>query len=219
MVLDLGCFDTIFSNAMDEAMLYVADKFNAKIGYTQSDEISIMFTDIGNEKSQMIYDGKVRKIISVAASAVTSKFNQMLMAYKLPQESQDVYMDIREFPIAEFDARVLVISDIREVVNYFIHRQNDCTRNSISMAAYAELEGSMNGVNTSQMQDMLMEKGINWNDYPVKFKRGVVCYKDNYQKLVNTKDGTKFVTRRRWVPDEPPIFTKDNEYLYNIINS
>jgi tRNA(His) 5'-end guanylyltransferase len=118
---------------------------------------------------------------------------------------------------AVFDSRVFVIPDIREVSNYFIWRQQDCTRNSVSMAASANFGHKLlEGKSSSDKQEMLFnEKGINWNDYAVKYKRGTVIKKTEF--TVEGPNGEE-AKRSKWLPDyNTPIFTQEKEYLYNLI--
>jgi tRNA(His) 5'-end guanylyltransferase len=79
---------------------------------------------------------------------------------------------------AMFDARCFNIPK-EEVTNLVYWRQLDATRNSIQMVgqhyfSHSELQNK----SCNMIQDMLHEqKGINWNDYPIRWKRGVACYR------------------------------------------
>lgn len=214
-------FDDNLSNVMDAATIELCKTFNPKFAYTQSDEISLMFTDIENIESELIFDGKLQKLCSLTASKVTQAFNKKMLqvvAMNTPQE--DLFNIIMRGDIpaidATFDARVFIIPDFREVSNYFIWRQQDCTRNSISMAGHAELGSTaIMGKSGKQVQEMLFqEKGINWNDYKPKYKRGVVIKRHTYE--IDGPNCTT-VTRSKWVPVETPIFTGEKEFLYNLI--
>ena len=62
---------------------------------------------------------------------------------------------------------------LEDAAEVFIWREDDATKNSITMAAgayYADRE--LEGKNSSVKQEMLWQKGVNWNDYPAFFKRG-----------------------------------------------
>lgn len=85
-----------------------------------------------------------------------------------------------------FDARVFTIADPAEVAGYFIWRQRDAVRNSISMAARAVFpHRQLDGVHSGQAQEMLFaERGINWNDYPAGCKRGRVVVKASGERAV-----------------------------------
>jgi tRNA(His) 5'-end guanylyltransferase len=105
-----------------------------------------------------------------------------------------------------FDARVFNLPR-EEVVNYFVWRQQDATRNSINMLgqhyfSHKELQG----MNTTNVQDMLMTvHDVNWNDVPVRFKRGQCAFR-------GWLDGSPVVD------DQPPIFTKDRAYIEDRMN-
>ena len=176
-----------------------------------------------NIDADLPFDGKLQKLCSISASKVTASFNKnmlrMLAAFKTESFNLMEKIITGDFPEidAVFDSRVFVIPDVREVSNYFIWRQQDCTRNSVSMAASANFpHKQLEGVKSADKQDMLFkEKGINWNDYLPKYKRGSVI-----KRVQFTVDGPngETATRNKWVPDNStPIFTEDKEYLYNLI--
>ncbi len=72
-----------------------------------------------------------------------------------------------------FDARVWNVPNRMEATNNFLWREWDATKNSVSMAASALYSPKqMLGKHSGQLQAMLLEKDVNWNDYPASFKRG-----------------------------------------------
>ena len=72
-----------------------------------------------------------------------------------------------------FDSRVYNVPTIEEAMNSFMWREKDATKNSITMAASEYYSHNfLMGKNGKEKQDLLFEKGINWNDYPNFFKRG-----------------------------------------------
>ena len=110
---------------------------------------------------------------------------------------------------------MFTIADPTEVANYFIWRQRDAVRNSISMAAQAQFSHKqLHGVNTGQMQKLLWaEKNINWNDYPAGVKRGRVAVKAGGEREVTFTDKrsgeTQTTTAHRtwWEIQDAPHFT------------
>lgn len=195
----------------------------AKFGYVQSDEISILLTDYDSIQTDAWFDGNLQKMASIAASIATVRFNQLRMMRACHEGSDvDGYLDMDDldkFKLAMFDARVFQIPSQIEVINYFIWRQQDATRNSISSVAQANFSSSqLKGVKTNQMQDMLMlEKGINWNDFTPREKRGAVIKK--VEKPMQKKIQGEIIdfTRNVWKADpETPIFTQNKEYLLNM---
>jgi tRNA(His) 5'-end guanylyltransferase len=210
-------FDIDFSDIMDETTKFLCDKLNTRFGYTQSDEISLLFTDFENENSQQIFDGQVQKIVSIAASMATAKFNQLMVIKEMGE-----YLDNcspEQVNLAFFDARVFIIPDVTEVSNYFIWRQQDCTRNSISMAAQHYFSPKeLMGVSSNEKQEKLwQEVGINWNNYKEKFKRGSLIIKEGYEHDIPEEFGGGVTTRKRWVTIDTPIFTQDRDVLYKLI--
>jgi len=187
-------FDEKLIDDMDETACYLCKNIQgAKFAFVQSDEISILLTDFDNLTTNAWFDGNIQKITSISASLATAKFNEL-----------------RPNKIALFDSRVFTINSEIEVENYFIWRQQDTTRNSISsvaqsMFSHKELENK----GTDQMQEMCFQKGVNWNDFSGKLKRGRLIVKQDYEK--------EGAIRTKWISTEPLIFTQDREVLKNFI--
>ena len=213
-------FDDGFSDDMDATAAFLCENIQgARFAYTQSDEISIVLCDYENQESSAWFDYSVQKMTSIAASLATAKFNQLRMA-RSTWEGSDIagsldQDDIEKFKLAFFDARVFQVPTVDEMVNAMIFRQQDCTRNSISMAASANFSHkALENKSGNDKQEMLFsEKGINWNDYLTKYKRGSVILKETYIK-VGEKGNAE---RTRWVPVETPIFTQDKDFLINLM--
>jgi tRNA(His) guanylyltransferase len=208
---------------MDAATVELCKYLNPLFAYTQSDEISLVFSTIENIDAELPFDGKVQKLCSISASKVTAAFNKTMLRLlgSFKYNPEELFEKITRGDFAEidavFDSRVFVIPDFREVSNYFLWRQQDCTRNSVSMAASANFSHfQLHGLSGSEKQEMLFkEKGINWDDYKVKYKRGVVIKKQTI--WVDGQNGEP-VQRSKWLPDyNIPIFTQEKEYLYNLI--
>ena len=166
-------FDNIFSSVMSQTMFDVAERIEGCVfGYTQSDEITLIIKNDQSLESTPWFGNRIQKITSVSASIASAAFNSLM------QPDPDEYM-----PLAYFDARVFVVPSWQEAINCLIWRQQDCTKNSISSACFYEISKKedmgkktarklMHGLNKNQQQDLLWkETGINWNDYPTKFKR------------------------------------------------
>ena len=210
----------------------------AKFGYVQSDEISILITDYDDMSRHAWFDGNLQKMASIAASLATAKFNQLRMARFCrnegiePKYREDSYISnsqIGDFKLAMFDARVFQIPYQEEVINYFIWRQQDATRNSISSVAQSYFSPKeLHGKKTSEMQDLLMlQRGINWNNFTSREKRGSLIRKvekkfikpDSIEEAAKTPktrviDDKHIYIRTKWEADpETPIFSQEKEYL------
>lgn len=183
-------FDEVLGNAMVRTMEYLCNNIQGCIfGYTQSDEISLVLSDYRKLNSDAWFDYEVQKMCSIAASMATMAFNRYFgeefMGYfksKLhlfPDIGDEVNQLITAYQKARekgamFDARVFNIPK-EEVVNCIYWRQLDAARNSVQMVGQAYFSHNELHCKTCNMiQDMLHEqKGINWNDYPTRWKRGV----------------------------------------------
>jgi tRNA(His) 5'-end guanylyltransferase len=234
-------FDLGLMEDMNKTTEYLCQNIQgAKFGYVQSDEISILITDYDDISTHAWFDGNLQKMSSIAASLATAKFNQLRMARfarnsgiepKFRDESYIAESEIENFKLAMFDARVFQIPYHEEVFNYFIWRQQDASRNSISSVAQANFSAKeLNGKKTSDMQDLLMlEKGINWNDFSPREKRGSLIRKVEKQFVRRDTDWTvsektiaipesAIYTRNVWEADpETPIFSKDKDYLKELM--
>lgn len=139
-------FDEELSEDLDSAVTVLLKEISgAKFAYCQSDEISILVTDVENYRSQTWFDGNIQKIASVSASVMTAHFNkkrfERLFRRSVLVKNTDIIKkedyDADFKSVACFDCRVFSIPDRIEVMNYFRWRNQDCRRNSISMVAYS----------------------------------------------------------------------------------
>lgn len=254
-------FDTDLSDDMDETTKYLCENIQgAKIGYVQSDEISILITDYDTLDTSPWFDNNLQKMCSISASLATAKFNQLRMRRSFSNLKSDpiehgptaydmeIHNKVLDSKLAMFDSRVFIIPEAEEVVNYFIWRQQDATRNSVSMAAQSMFSHKqLQGKSGSAMQDMMfIEKGVNWNDYPFRFKRGGAVVKLNvlYKREkgskgqgeaigeVNSYEATMarqavgilgdqskvdLFERSFWSSVETPIFTQDRNFILSKI--
>ena len=208
---------------MQKTMLALCEQIQGCVlGYTQSDEITLVLVDYQRIESMAWFDNQVQKMCSVAASIATSAFEKALHEEidELEVDAQKYYWDNQLFTQKEclekmhllidkkwkanFDARAFNIP-IHEVINNLIWRQQDATRNSIlSVAQSLYSHQELQGIGTKELQNkMLTEKNVNWNDYKTDEKRGIAAIKDNEGK---------------WFIDElTPIFTEDRDYINRLV--
>lgn len=155
-------YDKRFTDLMVEVTKYIVSETNARIGYTQSDEISlVLYSD--DIKSQIFFDGRIFKICSTVSAIVSVKFNELLLDY-LPEKAAQ---------IPTFDCRVWNVPTLYEATNTVLWREIDATRNSILCAGqkyYSHKQ--LDNKNTGEIQELLFQKGVNWNNYPAFYKRG-----------------------------------------------
>lgn len=223
-------FDKCIVKSMQETMNYLCNNIQGCVlGYTQSDEISLLLCDYQKLDTAAWFDYNIQKMVSVSAAMATFKFlDSMRDFYTMLTERLEKYNNIPDYNVesqslteeqaiskaekiyrklmggAFFDARAFSIPK-EEVNNYFIWRQQDATKNSVmTLAQQYYSQNALNGVKYKEAEDMLFtEKGINWNDLPTAVKRGSCSVKP-----LDVEDARGFK-----VDTEIPIFTQDREYV------
>ena len=163
-------FDENLTNLMIDTTAFLVKETNAIVGYTQSDEITLVL--FSNDRKSSIYnDGKKQKILSKLTGKCVSFFNEKRKEY-LPEHNK----------VANFDCRIYQTPTLQDACAQLLWRENDATKNSIQMLGHSHYsDAQLFKLNTSEIQDLLMlEKGVNWNDLESKYKRG------SYIKRVKT---------------------------------
>lgn len=195
-------FDEILMQSMQETMQYLCENIQGCVlGYTQSDEITLILIDYMRLNSTAWFDYEVQKLCSISASMATLAFNRIFAekseVYRERAEQEGTAPDnlaaVYERAVqrgAMFEARCFNIPK-EEVTNLIYWRQLDAARNSIQMAGQANFSHKeLQNKSCNMIQEMLwQEKHINWNDYPTECKRGASCIKketeeDGYQGWV-----------------------------------
>lgn len=215
-------FDFALMKDMDKTAVALCEEITgATFAYVQSDEISLLLTDFAARDTEAWFDGNIQKIASISAGLATAAFNRARLERKFQDGSGSLtFEEFETMRGACFDARLFTIPDAVEVANYFIWRQKDATRNSVSMAAHALYTSSeLHGKRANDLQEMLWQRGINWNDYPAGCKRGRVIVRTTYEAertFTHSETGQTDIAqvqRHRWQTEAPPVFTQDKEYL------
>ena len=229
-------FDEILIQSMQNTMKYLCENIpGCVLGYTQSDEITLILVDYKRLNSDAWFGYEVQKICSIAASMATMAFNKFFSAHvmnaydpKSAASMEDpVYQAYQESlnKGAMFDARCFNIPR-EEVTNLIYWRQLDATRNSIQMVGQANFShNELQHKSCNDIQEMLFqERDINWNDFPTHLKRGSCCVKSEatttYAKTVYGQMITLGVAEQpHWVIDtEIPIFKGEGrEYIERLI--
>lgn len=230
-------FDDVLVKTMQDTMKYLCENVQGCVlGYTQSDEISLVLTDYAELTTDAWFGNNLQKMCSVSASMATLTFNKAfndnIVKYIDNNLDADcgVTKDLTEYTKilinarnkgAMFDSRVFTIPK-EEVCNYFIWRQQDSTRNSIQSVGQANFsQRELNGKSCNDIQDMLMmQKSINWNNYATTLKRGSCCIKidDSITKYDEVGNICDYIPISKWAIDnEIPIFTQDRNYVEKLI--
>lgn len=233
-------FDEILACSMQETMKGLCEGVQGCVlGYTQSDEISLILIDYKKLNSSAWFDYEVQKICSISASLATMLFNRsfaknaeiFLKEHESDEEDQRYCQALKTAldKGAMFDARCFNIPK-EEVTNLIYWRQLDAKRNSISMLGRAYYSEKQLYKKTSRdiCQMLREEKEIEWNEIPAYQKWGSCCVKiqepdftENAEEKVETTTEEKSEEKCRscWVIDKeiPEFRGEGRDYVDSLI--
>lgn len=201
-------FDIKFRDAMIETTKHLMDcGFRMVYGYTQSDEISLLF-----HLKDDTFGRKDRKLISILASEASVTFS------------------MNTGRAAVFDNRLAPLPTQENVVDYFRWRQEDAHRNSLNSHCYwalrksgvsaADAQKRMSGISNSEKNEILFQNGINYNVLPLWQKRGVgMFFHDELREGYNpiTKQTTSYTRRSLRVEMDLPIGQEYSQLISTIV--
>ena len=237
-------FDEVLIRSMQETMKYLCENIQGCVlGYTQSDEITLILVDYKKLTSSAWFDYEIQKICSIVASMATMVFNKAFetgvreFVYNNGENYERTSEEYRLCKVyknavnkgAMFDCRCFNIPK-EEVTNLIYWRQLDASRNSIQMLGRANFSHKeLQNKSCNDIQNMLItQKGIDWNDLPTYQKRGSCCIKrwhsyNGWEPVRENKDvmGDILCTTERseWFIDRNiPIFKgEDRKYIDELI--
>lgn len=200
-------FNRDFISVMESvAMTLCMEVQGAELAYAQSDEVSVLVHNYKTFDSEPWFDNQVQKIVSVAAAVASAAFTAK--SYRLWQKSPE---DIECFDIrpAYFDARAFVLPEA-EVINYFVWRQQDATRNSVQMLARSIFSHKeCHGKSTLEMMGMCEKAGQPWEKLTPTIRKGR-CILKNYCPHSGARQGWK-------VDADIPMFGQDRDYVERLL--
>jgi tRNA(His) guanylyltransferase len=203
-------YDDDLRNMMVETMKCLCEEVQGcKAGYHQSDEISLLLTDFDELTTDAWFGYNIQKMVSVSASIATAEFNSMFSIYK---DKDRISTPIFAFSDqAMFDSRCFNIPK-EEVFNYFLWRQKDWERNSLSMLAqslYSHKE--LHRKRRDEQHEMIHQKGHNWTTLEEHWKEGTFYTRESDGWKVSSPlliDNKSFFDK--WIY---PSEEKDDNYM------
>lgn len=197
-------FDIRVRDMMVETTKHLMDcGFPVVYGYTQSDEISLLF-----RRDTDVFGRKLRKYESILAGEASARFARLLDDH------------------AAFDSRISQLPTEQDVVDYFRWRHEDAHRNALHGHCYWLLRSKglgdrestkrLEGKSVADRNEFLFQHGIQFNDLPAWQKRGVgLYYRDVEHVGKDGRDGSEVVTTRRrlHVEDELPLGMAYTEFV------
>lgn len=197
-------FDARMTDAMVETTKYLIHASHARFGYTQSDEISLVWLADGPQ-SDVFFSGKVQKMCSVLASMAAAKF-----AVVIPAEFAD--------RLPHFDCRIFQLPSKDEAANVFLWRAMDARKNAISMVAQSLFSPrQLHGKDQKAMLAMIADADEKFESIPVRYRRGsfvrreVICREltaDELERIPEAHRPTEPVMRSDYPVIEMPPFNE-----------
>lgn len=179
------------SMAMIETARHLVRELIAVVGYTQSDEITLAWYEPSQSLTDYLFDGRYQKLASVLAGMASARFVK-LVAEHLPGKASET---------PHFDCRVWQVPTLADAADVFVWREDDATKNSITMAAGAHYsDRELDGMNSSLKQEMLWRKGVNWNDFPSFFKRGTYLQRRSFDRELTDEERARIPEAHRPAP-------------------
>lgn len=186
-------FDREFSEAMQETTRHIVLETNAVAAYTQSDEINLLMMQ-NTMHSQMYFGGKKFKIISVLAAQASVFFNSLCKPEWLENN-----------PLPTFDCRAFQLPNRTEAANAFLWREQDASKNAISMAARSMFpHKQLQGKSSQEMKEMMFhEHGVTFQNYPGEFRRGVFFVRREEERALDWSEREQIP--KPWRPAEGQV--------------
>lgn len=160
-------FDARLSSLMVKTTEKLVHELWAHVGYTQSDEISLIWHNDVGSVHDFPFSGRYQKLCSILASTATAYFIKHL-PNMIPEKGEQ---------LPSFDCRLWQCS-IEDAVKTFKWREADARKNAVSMAASAYFSHKeLQGVPTSRRRQMLADYGIDYDAMPTFFTHGTYVYR------------------------------------------
>jgi tRNA(His) guanylyltransferase len=203
-------YDKKFTECILNTMLRLCtDVEGALFAYQHNDEIVVIARNDQGTDTAPWYDNRAQKISSVTSSIATLHFNRCATA-----------IDLNLMGEAIFSSQVFVVPTIMEAINTLVYKQQYNFQTSIQFACFYELlnkydkdtiKNMINGLTLDERIDLLQQESqVDFNQYPVSFRRGSACYKV-------PRVSENGIMKNKWfINPDLPIFTKDQAFLSNI---
>lgn len=207
-------FDTRVHACMIAATKALINDLRPQVAYTQSDEIVLAWT------RSVPFGGRYQKIASVGASIAGAAFSRASLP-TIPEKSE-------RLPV--FDGRAFIVPSRRTALDYFIWRESDAVRNSFEAACRSiRSHKAMHGKPLAWMRDELLSEGIDWNQYPTHFKRGIYFQRVTESRTLTEEERARIPESHRpaatetfqrsnvRVIDVPPLSRNADEWLDRLL--
>jgi tRNA(His) 5'-end guanylyltransferase len=209
-------FCPVFAEAMCAVMIKLSQEIDGTtFAYSFNDEIVLVVRNDQTPETGAWYDNRIQKIVSVSASIATFEFNRIAKINEMQTLGDPI-----------FSAQTFTVPNITEAINVLVAKQQQAFHTALSMACFYEL---LKNHSPETVQQTLSEKSpqakaeilfeecnIDFNNYPLPFRRGFACYR--VPRVINTAEGEE-IKNKLTIDMEIPLFTKNHDFLGQIFKS
>lgn len=205
-------YSKTFAECMMSTVLKLCNEVEGVIfAYHHNDEIVLILRNDQSLDTEPWFDNKVQKLTSIISSIATLHFNNCVHA-----------VDMSLLGEAYFTTQIFTVPNIAEAINTIIYKQQQNFYTSIQVACFYELlkkydkisiKDMMQGLSFEEKVELLLQEcDVDFNHYPITFRRGAACYK--VPKVIGD------TMKNKWsINTDLPIFTKDQSFLNNIFKN
>jgi tRNA(His) guanylyltransferase len=178
--------------------------------YQHNDEIVLVLRNDQNQDTSPWYENNTQKICSVVSSIASLHFNKCCAAIELNLMGEPLFI-----------SQIFAVPNIAEAINTIIYKQQHNFHTSIQFACFYELlkkfdkttiKEMLNGLSIDERIDLLRQEcEIDFNNYPISFRRGSMCYRA--PQIIND------IMKNKWKIADALIFTKKQSFLSNLFKN
>ncbi|RLF24076.1 MAG: guanylyltransferase [Thermoprotei archaeon] len=168
-------YDRRLIEALIESSITIFKEFPCvKVAFAFSDEVSFLLA------KPYPFNGRVEKLDSIFASLLSSAFTCSL------------YSKLRVLEVVSFDARIVTLDNLDDILDYFAWRQMEAYRNFLNSYAYHAMRKrglsprrvaeALKGLKAKELIKVIKRSGVDIEKLPSWQSRGVLIFRRRYEK-------------------------------------
>ncbi len=175
-------FDSVLHKAFINTTKALIQESGACYGYTQSDEITLVLYPGIENGSQLIFGGRIQKLVSCLAAFASVTFNCLL------EKSGCAVFNGKKY--ATFDCRVFNVPCMEDACKAVSWREQDASKNSVQSYARSFFSSNdLHGKNDYEQRSMIIvAEKQSWESLPESQKCGTAIQRRLVKKPFTTEE-------------------------------
>lgn len=192
-------FDEGMTYAMQATTAALVEATHAKMGYTQSDEITLIYE--APPAGEMFFDGRIAKLTSVLAGIASTEFTLLCP-----------YTDRVQAMRPHFDCRVFTVPTRTEAANALLWRVQDCRKNAVQSIAHSMFShNALHKKSQADMIEMMEAAGTYLHDFPQWNIFGTYMQRVSRKRLLTDEEWARIPESKK--PDSREVMRSSVEQL------